>query len=31
LDLGDLRKEYAKAMEHVATVRDGSTGELADG
>jgi hypothetical protein len=29
LDLGDLRKEYAKAMEHLATVRDGSTGELA--
>ena len=26
LDLGDLRKEYAKAMEHLATVRDGSTG-----
>ena len=31
LDLGDLRKEYAKAREHVATVRDGSTGELAKG
>ena len=31
LDLGDLRKEYAKAMEHLATVRDGSTGELAKG
>jgi len=31
LDLGDLRKEYAKAMEHLATVRDGSTGELAQG
>jgi hypothetical protein len=31
LDLGDLRKEYAKAMEHLATVRDGSTGELANG
>ena len=27
LDLGDLRKEYAKTMEHLATVRDGSTGE----
>jgi len=25
-DLGDLRKEYAKAMEHLATVRDGSAG-----
>jgi hypothetical protein len=31
LDLGDLRKTYAKAMEHLATVRDGSTGELAKG
>jgi len=31
LDLGDLRKEYAKAMEHLATVRDGSTGGLARG
>jgi hypothetical protein len=31
LDLGDLRKTYAKAMEHLATVRDGSTGELAPG
>ena len=31
LDLGDLRKAYAKAMEHLATVRDGSTGELARG
>jgi hypothetical protein len=31
LDLGDLRKTYAKAMEHLATVRDGSTGELAQG
>jgi len=31
LDLGDLRKEYAKAMEHLATVRDGSTGALARG
>ena len=26
LDLGDLRKEYARKMEHLATVRDGSTG-----
>jgi hypothetical protein len=31
LDLGDLRKAYAQAMEHLATVRDGSTGELARG
>ena len=31
LDLGDLTKKYAKAMEHLATVRDGSTGELAKG
>ena len=31
LDLGDLRKEYAKKMEHLATVRDGSSGELAKG
>ena len=31
LDLGDLRKTYAKAMEHLATVRDGSTGALAQG
>jgi len=28
LDLSDIRKEYAKKMEHLATVRDGSTGEL---
>jgi len=31
LDLGDLSKKYARAMEHLATVRDGSTGELARG
>jgi hypothetical protein len=31
LDLGDLRKTYARKMEHLATVRDGSTGELAPG
>jgi hypothetical protein len=31
LDLGDLTKRYAKAMEHLATVRDGSTGALAEG
>ena len=28
LDLSDLRKEYARKMEHLTTVRDGSTGEL---
>jgi hypothetical protein len=28
LDLSDIRKEYAQKMEHLATVRDGSTGEL---
>jgi len=31
LDLGDLSKKYARCMEHLATVRDGSTGELAKG
>ena len=31
LDLGDLRKRYAKRMEHLAQVRDGSTGEIAQG
>jgi len=31
LDLSDIRKEYAKKMEHLATVRDGSTGELHQG
>ena len=31
LDLGDLTKKYARAMEHLATVRDGSTGELTPG
>ncbi|MCP4207639.1 MAG: transposase [Shimia sp.] len=31
LDLSDIRKEYAKKMEHLAPVRDGSTGELHDG
>ncbi len=31
LDLGDLTKPYAKAMEHLARVRDGSTGQLARG
>jgi hypothetical protein len=28
LDLSDIRKEYAQKMEYLATVRDGSTGEL---
>lgn len=31
LDLSDIRKEYAKKMEYLAQVRDGSTGELHDG
>ena len=31
LDLSDLRKEYAKKMEYLATVHDGSTGELHPG
>jgi hypothetical protein len=31
LDLSDIRKEYAQKMEHLATVRDGSTGELHPG
>jgi len=31
IDLGDIRKNYAKKMEHLAHVRDGSTGEIADG
>jgi DDE family transposase len=28
LDLSDLRKEHARKMEYLATVRDGSTGEM---
>src|SRR5208283_1544397 len=28
LDLSDIRKEYAQKMENLATVRDGSAGEL---
>ena len=28
LDLSDVRKEYAKKMEHLAMVHDGSTGEM---
>jgi hypothetical protein len=31
LDLSDLRKPYAEKMEHLAWVRDGSTGELGRG
>lgn len=31
LDLTDVRKDFAKKMEHLATVRDGSTGELVPG
>ena len=28
LDLSDIRKEYAQKMEYLATVHDGSSGEL---
>ena len=31
VDLGDVRKDYAKKMEYMARVRDGSKGEIADG
>ena len=31
LDLGDVRKRYAKKMEYLGHVRDGSTGEIAPG
>lgn len=31
LDLSDIRKEYARKMEHLATVWDGSTGETHSG
>lgn len=31
LDLSDIRKYYAKKMEHLAGVRDGSTGEIGKG
>jgi len=31
LDLSDIRKEYAQKMENLATVRDGSRGELHPG
>ena len=31
LDLSDVRKEYAQKIKNLATVRDGSTGELHQG
>lgn len=31
LDLSDIRKEYAQKMEYLATVHDGSTGEMHSG
>jgi hypothetical protein len=31
LDISDITKPYAEKMEYLATVRDGSTGELAEG
>jgi hypothetical protein len=31
LDLSDLAKPYARKMDYLATVRDGSTGELVNG
>lgn len=31
VDLSDLTKKYARKMEHLARVRDGSEGELSDG
>jgi hypothetical protein len=31
LDLSDIRKKYAKKMQYLATVRDGSEGELGNG
>ncbi len=31
LDLSDIAKPYAEKMEHLARVRDGSTGSIADG
>jgi hypothetical protein len=31
IDPTDVRKDFAKKMEHLATVRDGSTGELVSG
>ena len=31
LDLSEIRKEYARKMEYLATIRDGSSGELHEG
>lgn len=31
VDLGDIRKNYAKKMDNLSRVRDGSTGEIVDG
>jgi len=31
VDLSDLRKNFAKKMENLAKVRDGSTGQIVDG
>jgi len=31
VDLGDISKPHARKMEHLARVRDGSTGQLSDG
>ena len=31
VDLGDIRKTYAKSMEHLAFVHDGSAGDIAPG
>lgn len=31
VDIGDIRKNYAEKMECLARVRDGSTGQIADG
>ena len=31
LDLSDIRKEYARKMEYLTTIRDGSSGELHEG
>lgn len=31
LDLSDIRKNYAEKMEYLSEVRDGSSGEIADG
>ena len=31
VDLGDIRKDYAKKMQHLAGVRDGTTGQIVKG